>query len=100
MQVYEETDSQLKVYLYPSEVCWLSQNAVISCVFALSAELSKLLQYHNQQHLKHVNGSKLLFTWLIWPTFLVPLITGKLLQDLKRYFEYYFPHQWQYPAWI
>ena len=53
--------------------------------------------YHNQWHLKHFEGSKFLITWLIWLTFLVPIITWKLLQDLEIYFENYFPHWWQFP---
>jgi len=45
---------------------------MIRRIFALSAELSKFLQYHNHRHLKHFEGSSFLLTWLIWPTVLVP----------------------------
>jgi len=54
MQLYEETNSQLQVCLYPLEVRWTSRGKVVSRIFALSAELFKLLQYHN----RHLNTSR------------------------------------------
>ena len=83
-----------------SSLAFSGKDDSLSRVFALTAKLSKFLQYHNQQYLKHFEGSSFLLTWFIWPEFLVPLITWKLLQYLERYFEYYFPDRQQYPTWI
>jgi len=76
----------ITIYVCPFEVRWLSRVKVISGVCALSAELFKFLQYHNQRHLKHFEGSKFLFIWLIWSTFLVPFNRIKAITGFGKIF--------------
>jgi len=46
--------------------------------------------------LKTIRGVSFLLTL----TYTIWLVTWKLLQELQRYFEYYFPERRQCPAWI
>jgi len=55
---------------------YLGENLPFWSSLAISGKSDKsrkFLQYHNHRHLKHFEGSGFLLTWLILPTFLVPL---------------------------
>ena len=62
MQLCVLMDSEFKVLLYHSEVCWLSRGKVMNYVFVLRAELLEFLRDHNHRHANHFNSPSFLLT--------------------------------------